>query len=180
MASLKRPLDSSRGLLSTPPKELDELQPINLQPPRRDHRHSKQTTADTSYAGFLTDVEMRLEVASRCSCSRGGTGCDDYALCPFRSMYLVEEPSTPVGSEAPGLTPHPADARLSTRSTLRSPAKTARGHYGCQATGDGVDLLKTTMAAGSSSLVAEGLNSGAPGGLGESDLDRTKRPVDVR
>lgn len=176
MASLKRPLGGSRGLLSTPPKELDELQPINLQP-RRDHHHSKQTT-DTNYAGFLTDVEMRLELASRCSCSRGagGTGCDDYALCPFRSTYLVEEPSTPASREAPGSIPRTADARLFPR-TPRSPSK-AKGHYGCQATGDGVDLLKTTTAG--SSLMPDGLNSGAPGGLGELDLDRTKRPIDIR
>lgn len=158
--------------------------PINLLPP--DHLDRRSPDPNYTGRGFLTDVELQLEMSDRFSCSHE---CGDFAsLCPFPSMYTT----TPATSEAPRQRHHHHhhDAcsaiplvhtdlgrlRLGQRGglseddcacscvTLEMPSD---ARCVCQVTGDNVDLLRST---GSSVEVTN--FSGAASTI---ETDRTKR-----
>lgn len=179
----KRPLGGGRGLLSNPQKEIDEMLPINLLPPH--NRLKKHSSSNSNYTGFLTDVEMRLELANRCSCS--SRGCDDYALCPFRSLYPTtgqptcqqqQQQQHAANCAVPMVYTDLSRYRLSHAPlseedrpvdhppSVSSP-EISDSRCSCPVTGDGVDLLRPNGS------VAEVTNLG--GTVVTIEANRTKR-----
>lgn len=156
--------------------------PINLLPPD----HLDRRSPDPHYAGgFLTDIEMQLDVSDRCSCSHE---CGDFAsISPFPSMY-----TTTATSEAPYQRHHhhrhhdacsavplvhtDLDRLRLGRGGLSddecacsgvTPETTSSdGRCICQVTGDNVDLLRSRGSVEVTSF---------SGAVSTIERDRTKR-----